>query len=56
MDLKLFLTELQPKQAKYYGNRSAAFMMLNRFADALNDARMTVKLDENFIKVILKCL
>ncbi|KAK9879729.1 hypothetical protein WA026_006789 [Henosepilachna vigintioctopunctata] len=41
---------LCPETAAYYGNRSACLMMLNRFRDALEDARKAVSLDKNFVK------
>lgn len=42
--------ELCPETAAYYGNRAACYMMLNRFADALEDARRAVALDDGMIK------
>lgn len=42
----------------YYSNRSACYMMLNRFQDAMDDARKSVALDATFVKGyvrILKC-
>ncbi|XP_044750122.1 dnaJ homolog subfamily C member 7 [Coccinella septempunctata] len=39
-----------PETASYYGNRAACLMMLNRFQDALEDARRSVQLDNKFIK------
>ena len=48
----LFLClELAPTVATYYGNRSAAFMMLGTYDKALEDAQSAIKLDENFLKV-----
>ncbi|KAL3281185.1 hypothetical protein HHI36_004402 [Cryptolaemus montrouzieri] len=41
---------LCPETAAYYGNRSACLMMLNRFRDALEDARKAVQLDPTFVK------
>ena len=35
----------------YYGNRSAAYMMLGTYDKALEDAQAAIKLDENFVKV-----
>lgn len=37
--------------AVYYGNRSAAFMMLGKYRHALDDCIRSVQLDENFTKV-----
>lgn len=42
--------KLCPETASYYGNRSACLMMMNRFQDALEDARKSVQLDNTFIK------
>ncbi|KAK5654130.1 hypothetical protein OQA88_7561 [Cercophora sp. LCS_1] len=36
---------LQPNSATYLGNRAAAFMSANRFADALEDCRRAVAID-----------
>ncbi|GJQ86591.1 hypothetical protein Trydic_g7825 [Trypoxylus dichotomus] len=50
--------ELCPDAASYYGNRSACYMMLNLYQDALEDARKSVQLDSAFVKGyirILKC-
>lgn len=50
--------ELCPDTPAYYGNRSACYMMLNRFHEALEDARKSVQLDSTFVKGyvrILKC-
>lgn len=47
-----------PDVASYYNNRSACFMMLNRFHEALEDARQAVKLDPTSVKGyvrLLKC-
>ena len=37
--------------ASYYGNRSAAYLMLKDYAKALDDANIAIRLDENYIKV-----
>ncbi|XP_045471520.1 dnaJ homolog subfamily C member 7 isoform X2 [Harmonia axyridis] len=42
--------KLCPETPSYYGNRAACLMMLNRFQDALEDARRSVQLDNKFIK------
>jgi DnaJ family protein C protein 7 len=42
--------ELCPDSAAYYGNRSACYMMLHQYKDALEDARKAVALDSNFVK------
>ncbi|KAJ8319898.1 hypothetical protein KUTeg_001485 [Tegillarca granosa] len=41
---------LCPTCAAYYGNRAATYMMLNKYKDALEDARHSVRLDKNFLK------
>ena len=35
----------------YYGNRCAAFMMLEQYSKALEDAQRALHLDDNFVKV-----
>lgn len=42
--------ELCPNTAAYYGNRAACFMMLNKFSEALDDARKVVQLDPAVVK------
>lgn len=42
--------ELAPEVVRYYGNRSAAHMMLSAYDKALEDAQSAIKLDENFLK------
>lgn len=49
--INFVLSELAPTVATYYGNRSAAFMMLGTYDKALEDAQNAIKLDENFLKV-----
>ncbi|KAL4217288.1 DnaJ subfamily C member 7 [Mactra antiquata] len=41
---------LCPTCAAYYGNRSACYMMLNKYNEALADARQAIKLDDKFVK------
>ena len=41
---------LCPKFAAYYGNRAATYMMMNKYLDALEDARQSVRLDDTFVK------
>jgi DnaJ family protein C protein 7 len=43
-----------PFQASYYGNRSAALMMLNHYGQALDDARHCITLDDTFVKGYLR--
>ncbi|KAL3854349.1 hypothetical protein ACJMK2_013622 [Sinanodonta woodiana] len=45
---------LCPTCAAYYGNRSATFMMLNKYAEALEDARQAIRLDGQFVKGYLR--
>lgn len=42
---------LLPSCAAYYGNRSATYMMLNKFTDALEDAKQATSIDKEFTKV-----
>jgi DnaJ family protein C protein 7 len=46
--------ELCPKCAAYYGNRSAAYMMLSKYMLALEDARMSTQIDPQFTKGYLR--
>ena len=46
-----FIADLCPKCAAYYGNRSAAYVMLKNYDNALRDARTSVEVDPTFIKV-----
>ncbi|KAL5278878.1 DNAJC7.2 family protein [Megaselia abdita] len=50
--LKLYSEAIHycPESAPYYGNRSACYMMLCNYKEALNDARRSVQLDEKFEK------
>lgn len=50
--------ELCPNVARYYGNRSACYMMMGLYRDALKDAQKSIELDPQFIKAysrIIKC-
>lgn len=50
--------DLCPEIAAYYGNRAACYMMLNRYTEALEDARKAVTLDTQMVKAyvrIAKC-
>lgn len=42
--------ELCPNTAAYYGNRSACYMMLGKYSDALEDARRAVSLEPTMVK------
>ncbi|XP_019854968.1 PREDICTED: dnaJ homolog subfamily C member 7-like [Amphimedon queenslandica] len=54
--VRLYSTAIDhaPDQASYYGNRSAAYMMLGHHQRALEDAQMAIKLDPNFVKGYLR--
>jgi hypothetical protein len=43
--------ELDKTCAPYYGNRSAAYLMTKDYNHALDDAKIAIQLDENYIKV-----
>lgn len=45
-----------PDQASYYGNRSACYMMVNNYQEALEDARKSIQLDPKFVKGYVRCL
>ncbi|GFG30261.1 hypothetical protein Cfor_11805 [Coptotermes formosanus] len=42
--------ELCPDSSAYYGNRSACYMMLHQYRNALDDARKSVALDSSYVK------
>lgn len=42
--------ELAPTVVTYYGNRSAAYMMIENYDKALEDAQTAIRTDENFMK------
>ena len=42
---------LVPEKAAYYGNRAAAYMMINNYTSALDDSMKSVEKDPNFFKV-----
>lgn len=39
-----------PENPAYYGNRSACHMMLSQYAEALNDAKLSISLNASFVK------
>ena len=45
--------DLCPQCAAFYSNRSATYMMLEKYEKALEDARAAVRLDQNFTKVCI---
>ncbi|KAK7793735.1 hypothetical protein R5R35_007885 [Gryllus longicercus] len=50
--------ELCPESPAYYGNRSACYMMLHQYKEALDDARKAIQLDPKFVKGyirVVKC-
>lgn len=42
--------QLQPQVAKYYGNRSACYIMLDDYIRGLQDAKKAVELDAGYLK------
>lgn len=46
--------ELCPKNAAYYGNRAAAYLMINKHKETIADAQMSTRLDPNFVKGFLR--
>ncbi|XP_071447719.1 dnaJ homolog subfamily C member 7 [Hetaerina americana] len=42
--------DICPENASYYGNRSACYMMLRQYQNALDDARKSISLDPDFVK------
>lgn len=43
--------ELVPDQVSYYGNRSACYMMMKRYKDALTDIQKSLQMDPQYEKV-----
>merc|ERR1711879_633810 len=43
-----------PTCAAFYGNRSATYIMLNRYKDGLSDAQYAIQLDTGFVKGYLR--
>ncbi|KAK3083542.1 hypothetical protein FSP39_025158 [Pinctada imbricata] len=46
--------DICPTCAAYYGNRAATYIMLNKYREALEDARQSVRLDQQFVKGYLR--
>lgn len=46
--------ETCPNVAAYYGNRAAAYMMLHKYKNAIDDSKMAISFDENFVKGYLR--
>jgi len=40
-----------PDSAVYYGNRAAAYLMLDKYADALKDCESALSRDPKFVRV-----
>ncbi|XP_031829885.1 tetratricopeptide repeat protein 2 [Nomia melanderi] len=52
------LIELCPNDSRYYGNRAACYMMLNKYCNAIKDSKKSIELDNKFFKAyarIIKC-
>merc|ERR1712212_881237 len=43
-----------PRCAAYYGNRSATYIMLNKYKEGLADAQFAIQLDTGFVKGYLR--
>ncbi|KAF9962800.1 hypothetical protein BGZ65_007892, partial [Modicella reniformis] len=54
VDLYSQSIKLEPSNATYYGNRSAALMMVKKYSDAAKDCQMAVQLDPLFVKGYLR--
>ncbi|XP_076624457.1 tetratricopeptide repeat protein 2 [Colletes latitarsis] len=50
------IIDICPKSPIYYGNRTACYMMLGKFQDALNDAKKCIELDMKFIKAYRRAI
>lgn len=46
--------ELCPNTAAYYGNRAAAYMMIKKFKEAIEDSRAAIAIDPNFVKGFIR--
>ncbi|KAI1316110.1 hypothetical protein EDD11_010424 [Mortierella claussenii] len=54
VDLYSQSIKLEPTNATYYGNRSAALMMVKKYSDAYKDCQTAVRLDPSFVKGYLR--
>ncbi|KAG0299707.1 hypothetical protein BGZ98_009824 [Dissophora globulifera] len=54
VDLYSQAIKLEPANATYYGNRSAALMMIKKYTDAAKDCLTAVGLDPSFVKGYLR--
>lgn len=51
IDLYTKAIELCPDTASYYGNRAAAYMMIQKYKLAIEDSKTATSIDPNFVKV-----
>ena len=51
VDLYSQSIKLEPTNATYYGNRSAALMMIKKYSEASKDCQTAIRLDASFVKV-----
>lgn len=51
VDLYSQSIKLEPTNATYYGNRSAALMMIKKYSEASKDCQTAIRLDSSFVKV-----
>jgi len=51
VDLYSQSIKLEPSNATYYGNRSAALMMIKKYSEASKDCQAAIRLDPEFVKV-----
>ncbi|KAG0230765.1 hypothetical protein BGW41_002401 [Actinomortierella wolfii] len=54
IDLYSQAINLEPRNATYFGNRSAALMMLKKYKEAASDCQTAISLDPNFNKAYLR--
>ncbi|KAG0054301.1 hypothetical protein BGZ83_011506 [Gryganskiella cystojenkinii] len=54
VDLYSQSIKLEPSNATYYGNRSAALMMIKKYSEASKDCQTAVRLDPEFVKGYLR--
>ena len=51
IDLYTKAIELCPSNAAYYGNRAAAYMMIQKHKLAIEDSKLATGIDPTFVKV-----
>ena len=54
IDLYSNAIELEPSNPTFYSNRSAAYMMLYKFVQSLQDCRKALELDNKMTKVYVR--